>query len=169
MSEEDKFFELVEEPGVTVNKGIGDEQPGANPEAATAEAEKIVVTAGGEGNLYKVFDNISATEQVKLALGGNRTARQFVMRKSPPVIKRYLLKNPKISEIEVADIASLHTTNAETLESISKNKEWMKVDAIRLNIRLLPFVKNRDMHRLLKDKCLRSAISAALRRMLDSR
>jgi hypothetical protein len=151
------------------------------PEPPPAAAGKKSLSPSGDGNLATTFDSLSQVEQMRLALGGNRAERGLVLRKGGPNIYGWLVQNPKVTESEIAEIASLPSTRPVTLDQIARRRDWMRVDAIRialatnpatpppLALRIVPTLPEPVLRRLAKNRDLKGPVDALARRILQSR
>jgi len=120
-------------------------------------------------------------EKLKLALSGNKAARDLLIKDSNKVVSMAVLKNPKITEEEVQRLALTKGTNDEMLRHISRNKEWVKSYGIRvgmltnpktpltISLKLLDSVYEKDLHSVAKSKNVPNALASAARRKLEAK
>lgn len=147
-------------------------------DVVTSDGKQVTIAPGNENQLHLIFEKLPVAEQRKLAIKGNYSARQIILRKASVPVLRYLLQNPQITESEIASIAALQIISPEILELISRNKDWTKIPAIRFNLiknintpvpiacRFVPFLHDREMRQLLKMQMLNQGVAAAIRRKL---
>jgi hypothetical protein len=121
---------------------------------------------------------MSMGQKIKLALRGNREARNILIRDTSVIIQRFLLENPRLSDDEVASIAKSRIMVAEILGKIAKNREWMGVYSVRhalvhnprtplaIALGLVPTLHDRDLRMLAKSHSVQSAVAAAARRIM---
>src|SRR5262245_9512526 len=55
-------------------------------------------------SLYAQITNMSMAEKIKLALRGNKEARNILVRDGNKVVRRFVLKNPRMSDTEVVAV-----------------------------------------------------------------
>ena len=69
---------------------------------------------------------MNAKDRMKLALKGDREARSILIRDSNKVVCSGVIKNPRITEQEVENIASMRTVADEVLRLIAMNRAWAR-------------------------------------------
>lgn len=134
-----------------------------------------------EQNIYKLINQLSMGQKLKLALSGNKSARDLLVKDSNKIISTAVLKNPRITEEEVQKVTQSKGTNDDMLRQISRNKEWMKSYSIRMgmlgnpktplmiSLKLLDSVFEKDLHTVAKSKSIPSTLASAARRKLESK
>ncbi len=65
-------------------------------------------------------------DRMKLAMKGNRDARTILIRDPNKIISTAVVQNPKITEQEVEQIASMRTVNQDVLRKIATNRNWIR-------------------------------------------
>ena len=70
-------------------------------------------------------------ERIKLAITGNRDARMILIRDQNKLIRRYALRNPRITEEEVVVMCKEKSIDEESLRFVMSRREWMKLYQIR--------------------------------------
>lgn len=118
----------------------GDDEPAA-PEAAAAEdvpdeAEiKVLQTELGAKNpllgLLKEIQKLGVPAKIKLAEDGDLTERTLLYRMYGKLVFDGLLRNPRITEGEVAKLAKLATIASHQLLAITRKGEWVRAERIR--------------------------------------
>jgi len=134
-----------------------------------------------EQNIFKLITQLSMGQKLKLALSGNKSARDLLVKDSNRIISNAVLKNPRITEEEIQKVTQSKGTNDDMLRHISRNKEWMKSYTIRLgmlgnpktplsiSLKLLDSVYEKDLHNVSKSKSIPSTLASAARRKLESK
>ena len=74
--------------------------------------------------------NMSVADKVKLAFKGGRSERNILVRDRNKLICSAVMRNPRMSETEAEQIASLRNVDEEVLRIISTRRDWMS----KLNI-----------------------------------
>jgi len=132
-------------------------------------------------SLYSKIKLMAVGQKIKLALKGGREARSILLRDANKVIKRLVLRNPRISEDEIVIFAHNKSEETEYLDFISKRKEWIKSYQIRLALvsnpktpvpvalRIVNTLLDRDLRRLAKSKSVPNIICSASKRLLAKR
>ncbi len=137
------------------------------------------LTAEEKGSFFNMVKNMSVAEKVKLALLGNKEARDILIREQNKMILRALMKNPRIQVSEVSNMASSKSVNDEVLRLISQNREWMRTYSIKkdlvfnprtpqpLAIKLYRVLRENDIKTLSKSKDVSSTISRLAKRHIQ--
>ena len=77
---------------------------------------------------------LNVTEKSMLAMRANLAERRVLMQDTNPKIQEFLLRNPRLTEPELAWLAKNPMSAIPTLLTIIQHKEWMGTDAIRQGI-----------------------------------
>lgn len=132
-----------------------------------------------EGNIYKAIKEMSMGQKIKLALSGNKSSRELLVKDANKIISLAVLKNPRISEDEVMKVANTKGTPEDLLRQIARNKEWIKNYSIKMgmisnpktplaiSIKLIDTLYENDLHKIAKSKNVPSALASTARRKLD--
>src|SRR5678816_1540611 len=75
-------------------------------------------------NLAAEIQHMAVGERLKLALKGNRDARQILIRDSSHMVQRFVLLNPRITDDEIIGLAKNRSIDRELLDIICRRKEW---------------------------------------------
>ncbi len=138
-----------------------------------------VKTQFNEQNLYKLIQEMGIGSKVKLALTGNKAARELLVKDANKIISVSVLKNPRITEDEVLKLSSAKGIPEDILRIIGRNKEWIKNYSIRLNmvmnaktplaisIKLMDQLFEKDLAKIAKSKNVPSVIASTARRKLE--
>jgi hypothetical protein len=131
-----------------------------------------------EKSLLLQLQDMPVAAKIKLALRGNREARMLLIRDTNKVIRRLVLRNPRIGEEELLMVANTRTADDELLRTIAENRDWTMNYQIRLALVLNPktpllyamrFIgglHDRDIRRLAKSKNVPVAVSAHAKRLV---
>lgn len=134
-----------------------------------------------EQNIYKLIVSMNAGQKLKLALSGNKSARDLLIKDSNKVISMSVLKNPRITEEEVQKVTLTKGTNDDMLRQIARNKEWVKSYGIRVgmltnpktpltvSLKLLDTVYEKDLQAIAKSKNIPNTLASAARRKLEAK
>lgn len=103
-------------------------------EERTANFKRIVETERiemGELSLERVslikrimFMNVK--DRIKLAMKGDREARSILIRDSNRVVATAVINNPRITDQEIENIASMRTVADEVLRLVAANRAWAR-------------------------------------------
>ena len=91
------------------------------------------------------------------------------------------IKSPKVTEFEAASYAGNQQLSDDVIRHIASKREWTKLYGTKYSLcrnpktpipdamRLLPFLREKDLHRLAKSKGVQSAVVAQARKLLMQR
>jgi hypothetical protein len=77
---------------------------------------------------------LTVTDKAMLAMRANLAERRVLMQDMNPKIQEFLLRNPKLTEPEIAWIAKNPMSAIPTLLTIIQHKGWMSTEAVRQGI-----------------------------------
>lgn len=164
-------------------QGIAEEiergdDPYVVPGEMLVEPEKAVVV---NKSLYAKIGTMTVGEKLKLALLGNRDARAILLRDANRLIGRFVLKNPRLTEDEVAAIARNRNIDSEILREIGDHKQWPRNYQVRHGlvtnpktplstaIHFVAQLSERDLRFLAKSKNVSATVVGQARRLLAQR
>lgn len=134
-----------------------------------------------ERTLLQRLQTMTVAERIKLALHGNREARMLLLRDSNKLIRRFVLKNPRVNDDEVIAVAKNRSADDEVLRVIAESREWTKNYQVRLALvtnpktplvlamRHLSSLYERDIRALAKSKNVSATISTQAKRIVINR
>jgi regulator of extracellular matrix RemA (YlzA/DUF370 family) len=111
---EELLTETAEESAANIQRIIENERL----EGGEVTAERV--------SLIRRVMFMNARDRMKLAMKGDREARSILIRDSNRVVCSAVIKNPRITEQEVENIASMRTVADEVLRLIAMNRSWAR-------------------------------------------
>ena len=132
-------------------------------------------------SLHAQIATMGMAAKIKLALRGNKDARQILVRDPNKLVRRLVLQNPRIADSEVLAITHNRTVDEELLRIISDRRQWMRNYQVRLGLatnpktpiavalKQLPALGERDMRALAKSRNVPQAVAVQARRILATR
>jgi hypothetical protein len=154
-------------------------------ERARAERLRLEVAADtGEEiplSLTQRVMKLRTNQKIMLAIKGGKEERTLLIRESNRLIQVNVIRNPRLTQGEVAFIAQMRTINEEVIRIISSNREWMKkyaiVKALVLNpktpiaiaLNHLKRLIDMDMKLVVKDKNVAEVLRREAKRYLSSK
>lgn len=126
--------------------------------------------------LYQKMSTMTMAEKIKLALLGNMEARKLLIKESNRMIKDSVLKNPRITESEIATLAGNKSTSEDLLRIIANNRTWMRNYSLKLllvnnpktpvpmAISLMTQLRETDVAKLVKSKDVAAAVQQQAKR-----
>lgn len=173
---------IIEEMEKLLSAPPAEKAPGQKPAGEAAEALKKEDHKGaGEENIYQIVKDMSMGQKIKLALSGNKSARELLVKDANKIISIAVLKNPRITEDEVLKVANTKGTPEDLLRQIARNREWVKSYSIKMgmisnpktplaiSIKLMDSLYENDLQKIAKSKNVPSVLASTARRKLDAK
>lgn len=147
------------------------------PQELMKEAEELNL----DDNLYKIIGKLSIPQKIKLALLGNKTARQLMIKESNRIISLAVLDNARLSEGEVEGMAKDKNLDETVYRKIARNSGWMKIYSVRsalisnprmpvdVSMKWLKYLQDKDLKMLSKSKNIPQIISRAALKIYTTR
>jgi hypothetical protein len=113
---------------------------------------------------------MSMKDRVKLAMKGDREARNILIRDPNRIVAQAVMQNPRITEQEVEKIASMRTVPEDVLRQIANGRQWSRIYTIVHNLArnprmplssvmsILPRLQLRDLIALSKNRNVSDAV-----------
>jgi hypothetical protein len=113
---------------------------------------------------------MNTKDRMKLAMKGDREARGILVRDSNKVVCSAVVKNPRITEQEIENIASMRTVAEEVLRIIAMNRTWARSYTIIHNLarnprtpvptamNILPRIRTKDLLALTQNRNVSEAV-----------
>lgn len=77
---------------------------------------------------------MSMKDRVKLAMKGDREARNILIRDPNRIVAQAVMQNPRLTEQEVDKIASMRTVPEDVLRQIATSRQWSRIYTIVHNL-----------------------------------
>jgi regulator of extracellular matrix RemA (YlzA/DUF370 family) len=139
---------------------------------ASANVQRVIESErleGGEVNAERVslirkIMFMNTKDRMKLAMKGDREARSILIRDSNKVVCSAVVNNPRITEQEVENVASMRTVADEVLRLIAMNRSWARSYPIIHNLarnprtpiptvmNILPRIRTKDLLNLTQNR-----------------
>jgi hypothetical protein len=130
VDEDAPMLTLSEEPiADLLEKAAVDETDAAPP--ALMESEK---TDEKKLSIFAQILLMSVSDKVKLAFKGGKTERVILVRDHNKLVCSAVMRNPRMSELEVEGIATMRNVEEEVLRIISMKREWSSKYTIALSL-----------------------------------
>ena len=120
-------------------------------------------------------------DRLKLAMKGDREARGILIRDSNKVVACAVIKNPRITDPEIENIASMRTVATEALRLISLNRAWARLyqvihnlsrnprSPIPMVIGILPRIRTKDLMNLAQNRNVSEQVRRHAQRLGQAR
>lgn len=140
-----------------------------------------VTQARDKKALWRLIREMSIPQRVRLALMGNATARQLLIRDSKRLVAMAVLRAPGLSEKEIAGFAQNKALGEDIIRTIAWNREWTKNYAVRralvVNpkcppakaVSFLSTMRDRDIKIMSKDREVPNYIARSAKRILEQK
>ena len=150
------------------------------PQELTQEPREELVPEVRE-SLYQRVLQMNVPEKIRLAMLGNRNARNLLIHDANRVIATAVLRSPRITEDEILIFSRGKNVPADSLQMIAAHRSWVKNYAIKLALvtnpktplaialRLLPHLFDRDLKALSRSKGVAGTLARSALRTLMKR
>lgn len=132
-------------------------------------------------NLYQKIIKMSIPQKIRLAMVGNREARNILILDHNKAVVMAVLRSPKLTENDVFTYAQQRNLSEEVYKYIARNKNWIKNYAIKLALvnnpktplavalRFLDHLQERDLKNLSRSKNVSNVLAKAAAQLLLKR
>jgi hypothetical protein len=126
-----------------------------------------------------MFMNVK--DRMKLAMKGDREARGILIRDSNKIVSTAVMNNPRLTEQEVENIASMRSVSDEVLRTIALNRSWARSYSIIHNLArnprtplptamgILPRIRTKDLHHLAQNRNVSDNVRRQAMRLAQTR
>ena len=130
---------------------------------------------------YAKIVTLNTAQKAILAMKGGREERMILIRDTNKVVSLSVLKNPRITENDVEQIAMMRNVSAEVLRSLGSKRNWIKsysvVKTLVHNPKTPPGIgtnfvsrlQTRDLKNLSRDRNVPEIIRRMAKRIIDTR
>ena len=156
---------------------------------AAANAQRILESERlekGEVNAERVslirrIMFMNTKDRMKLAMKGDREARSILIRDSNKVVCSAVVNNPRITEQEIENIASMRTVSDEVLRIIAMNRSWARSYSIIHNLarnpktpiptvmNIMNRIRTKDLQNLAQNRNVSEAVRRQAYRLTGAR
>ena len=160
-----------------------------SPAEAAANAQRVIESERLERgevtqervSLIRRIMFMNTKDRIKLAMKGDREARGILIRDSNKVVCSAVVKNPRITEQEIENIAAMRTVADEVLRMIALNRSWVRSYLIIHNLarnprtpiptamNILPRIRTKDLQQLSQNRNVSEAVRRQAYRLGQTR
>jgi hypothetical protein len=160
-----------------------------SPAEAAANAQRVIENERLEGgevsaervSLIRRIMFMNTKDRMKLAMKGDREARGILIRDSNKVVCTAVVKNPRITEQEIENVATMRTVADEVLRIIAMNRTWARSYIIIHNLarnprtpvptamNILPRIRTKDLQNLTQNRNVSEAVRRQAYRLSQTR
>ncbi len=124
---------------------------------------------------------MSVSSKIRLATLGNAFARAVLIRDPLKMVAVAAIKSPGVTEIEAARYATNSALSDDVIRYIATRREWTKLYGVKMAlvanpktpipeaIRMMPFLREKDLANIARSKGVSSAIVAQARKLISQR
>jgi len=178
VDEEQVLLTLSEEPIADLLEKANDEPQSDTPPPALMETEKA------DEKKMSIFSQIlvmTVSDKVKLAFKGGKTERMILVRDHNKLVCSAVMRNPRMSELEVESIANMRNIEEEVLRIIAMKRDWVSKYNIAVTLArnpkcpvgvVLPLINRltlRDLKGLKDDKGVSETVRTMARKLFLQR
>ena len=169
----ERFEELVTETEAEISANVQRVIESERLERGEVNAERV--------SLIRRIMFMNTKDRMKLAMKGDREARSILIRDSNKVVCSAVVKNPRVTEQEVENIASMRTVADEVLRLIALNRSWARSYPIIHNLarnprtpiptvmNILPRIRTKDLTNLAQNRNVSEAVRRQAYRLEQAR
>jgi hypothetical protein len=158
------------------------------PEQTAANAQAVINAERLEGDasperisLIRRIMFMTVKDRVKLGIKGDREARGILIRDANKIVATAVIHNPRLSDQEVENIASMRTVADEVLRLIGSNRAWARSYPIIHNlarnprtplatsIHILPRIRTKDLKSISLSRNVPEAVRRQALRLAEMR
>ncbi|MEZ4704177.1 MAG: hypothetical protein R3A11_03105 [Bdellovibrionota bacterium] len=164
---------ILSSPDSETMKSLPDTLVKDTPDDEVGEKEKL--------SMYQYVQTLRTGEKIKLALKGNKEARNLMIKESNKIVCTAVIKNPRITDGEVLAICLNRSINDDIIRIISEKKDWIKNYSVQHALAAHPktpyltavrFTRNlnvSDLKRLAKNKNAPAQIQKLAKQMFQTK
>ena len=169
----ERYEELISESAAEVSANVQRVIEGERLERGDISAERV--------SLIRRIMFMNTKDRMKLAMKGDREARSILIRDSNKVVCSAVVNNPRITEQEIENIATMRTVSDEVLRIISLNRAWARSYPIIHNLArnprtpvptvltILNRIRTKDLQNLTQNRNVSEAVRRQAYRLQQTR
>jgi regulator of extracellular matrix RemA (YlzA/DUF370 family) len=169
----ERYEELVLESTADVSSNVQRIIEHERLERGDISAERV--------SLIRKIMFMNTKDRMKLAMKGDREARSILIRDSNKVVCSAVVNNPRITEQEIENIASMRTVSDEVLRIISMNRSWARSYSIIHNLarnpktpiptvmNIMNRIRTKDLQNLAQNRNVSEAVRRQAYRLAGAR
>jgi len=168
MQERDKEIEDIE-------KSFFDDLE--TPEELLKEYKEEELTDAVRDNLLSKIRTLTIAQKIKLSIQGNMETRRILIRDGNRLISSAVLKNPRLTDMEIILIAGSKVVSEDILRQVSETRKWTRhyqvksslvhnpKTPVHISMNLLRHLRHMELKLIMLDKNLPGVINQAAKRI----
>jgi len=169
----ERYEELMAESAAEVSANVQRVIESEKLERGAVSAERV--------SLIRRIMFMNTKDRMKLAMKGDREARSILVRDSNKVVCSAVVKNPRITEQEIENVAAMRTVADEVLRLIAMNRTWARSYPIIHNLarnprtpiptvmNILNRIRTKDLQSLTQNRNVSEAVRRQALRLQQAR
>jgi len=157
----------------------------------TGDPEAVAPPAEGEADNAPEIDAVdekkvpigkmTVSAKIRLATLGNAFARAVLIRDPLKMVAVAAIKSPGVTEIEAARYAGNAGLCDDVIRHIAMRRDWTKLYGVKFSLilnpktpitdstRMMPFLRDKDLQKVIKSRGIPSAVVAQARKLISQR
>ena len=147
------------------------------PEELLKEYKEEELTDAVRDNLLSKIRTLTIAQKIKLSIQGNMETRRILIRDGNRLISSAVLKNSRLSDMEIILIAGSKVVNEDVLRQISETRKWTRhyqvksalvhnpKTPVHISMNLLRHLRHVELKLIMLDKNLPGVINQAAKRI----
>jgi hypothetical protein len=157
------------------------QEPAQAPTYGDAEITVADLEDDKKKSMWAIVSQMSISEKVQLAFKGSRTIRMILVRERNRIVSSAAIRNPRMSESEVEQVAGMRNVEEDVLRVIGLRRDWTAKYPIAFALVknpkapvgvVLPLINRltlRDLKGLKDDKGVSEAVRANAKKLFQAR
>lgn len=130
---------------------------------------------------YSLIQTLKMGEKLKIALQGNMETRRILIKDNNTMIASAVLKNPRITDMEIILFSQSKVVDEEILRKISESRKWTRLHQVKsslvnnpktpvhISLNLLRHLRDHELRKIMVDKNLPGAVTSAARNIVRTK
>ncbi len=187
-----KFFEAGEKEDEHTEEKVSDQEPEEEfenieesffddldiPDELLKDYEEEEVTDAIRENLVNKIRTLTIAEKIKLSIQGNMETRRILVRDSNRLISGAVLKNPRLTDMEIILISQSKVVDEDILRQIADTRKWTRHYQVKsslvhnpktpthISLNLLRHLRHIELKNIMSDRNLPGVINQAAKKIL---
>ncbi len=158
-----------------------DQQPAEESSAEETKEGEAVEEETKQIPITQMIANMTTAQKMIFAMKGNKEARSILVRDSNRVVSTGAIRNPRITEQEVAAAANSRSVNEDVIRIIAASKEMTRTYSVKVALvnnpktpfktasRFLTLLRQSELRAVAKSKNVSGPVSKMAKQMLQAK
>ncbi len=148
------------------------------PEELLMDYEEDEITDAVRDSMYNKIRTLTIAEKIKLSIQGNMETRRILIRDSNRLISSAVLKNPRLTDMEIILISQSKVVDEDILRQISDTRKWTRHYQVKsalvhnpktpthISLNFLRHLRHVELKNIVSDRNLPGVINQAARKII---